>query len=101
MKKILVISLVIIFIIVNCIFIFNRSFYKTTYAGLYIPKYSFFIKERGCALATFYSLKSKESLEKEIAENMPNSHTTLSVFNYTVIDSGIYRIICLEYDPFS
>lgn len=101
MKKILVISLVIIFIIVNCVFIFNKSFYKTIYAGLYIPKYSFFIKERGCAIATFYSLKSKESLEKEIAENISNNYNILSSFNYTVIDSGMYRTICLEYDPLS
>lgn len=101
MKKVLVISLVIIFIIINCIFIFNKSFYKTTYAGLFIPKYSFFIKERGCAIATFYSLKSKEDLEKEIAKNMANNYNILTMFDYRVTDAGSYRIICLEYDPFS
>lgn len=96
MKKTLIIIIIIIFILINCIFLFNKSFYKTSYGKLYVPRYSFFIKERGCSIATFYSLKSKEKLEKEIRKNANYENT--SYLKYSVTDNGRYRIICIEYD---
>lgn len=100
MKKILVSSLIVIVVIINCIFLFNKSFYKTRYKGLFIPRFSFFIRCGGCEVATFYSLKSKENLEKEINENI-HYNNSINYFKYTVTDSDFYRIIYLEFDPLS
>lgn len=100
LKKVLTIIIIITFILINCIFLLNKSFYKnyykTYYGKLYIPRYSLFIKERGASIATFYSLKSKEKLEKEIRKNANYENT--SYLKYSVTDIGRYRIICIEYD---
>ena len=83
MKKELV--YVIIFIIIIVIIILginlyarlytNKTFFKNTYIGvqnqeIFIPRYSFFENESGMTVASFKSLKSKKTLEKEIENYM-------------------------------
>ena len=83
MKKKLV--YVIIFIIIIVIIILginlyarlstNKTFFKNTYIGvqnqeIFIPRYSFFENESGMTVASFKSLKSKKTLEKEIENYM-------------------------------
>lgn len=92
----------------------NKTFFKSTYIGvekqeIFIPKYSYFKDECCMTAASFYSLKSKSNLEKEINEYMNDfeyfeDETTygykkgnLFIQSYEVIDEGLYRKIVIIY----
>lgn len=92
----------------------NKTFFKDTYIGvqdqeIYVPKYSFFHKESGATVATFYSLKSEKQLEKEINEYMKEfdhyntgswsgyKKDDLYIQRYDVVDKGLYRVISITY----
>ena len=79
MKKkmviIVVVVLTILLISVSFLLKDNKTFFKTTYEGvqnqnIFIPKYSYFKEECCMTAATFYSLKSEETLKKEIDNYM-------------------------------
>ena len=75
MKKALVIISIIAAILIFIILLSNKTFFKTTYVGIndqeiFIPRYSFFKREAGMTVASFYSLKSEETLEREIENYM-------------------------------
>lgn len=92
----------------------NKTFYKTTYNGvfgekIFIPKYSYFDKECCMTAASFYSLKSKKCLEKEI-DNYLKDFTyfedeetygyqldDLFIQSYIVEEKGLYRKIIITY----
>lgn len=93
----------------------NKTFFKDTYVGhlnqeIFVPKYSYFHKESGAAVASFYSLKSEKQLEKEIAEYLNEfeyySDETWSgykkgdllISRYEVVNKGLYRVISITYD---
>lgn len=104
MKKVVKVFIIVIFILINCIFLFNKTFYKKVYKSgnseISIPRFSFFVKERGCAIATFYSLKSKSSLEKEINQLFKkDKFKNVKITSYKVSDTSWYRTIVIEYDP--
>ena len=101
-------------LIVNSLLVNNKTFYKTTYIGIdnqefFIPKYSYFKKECCMTAATFYSLRSKKDLEKEINDYMKDfeyfedEHTygymkgDLFIQNYEVTDHRLYREIIITY----
>lgn len=117
MKKIIkvIISIISILIIgLLIVLISNKTFFKTTYIGkqkqkIFIPKYSYFKEECCMTVASFYSLKSKEQLQKEINEYMKyfeyfedNStygykKNNLFIQSYKVIEDGIFRKIIIVY----
>lgn len=93
----------------------NKTFFSNSYIGLnnkeiFIPKYSYFNREAGMVVASFYSLKSKNNLDKEISnyiedfEYFENEHTfgymkgDLFIQSYTVEDKGLYRKIYITYE---
>ena len=118
-KKIIIITIIniIIILIVGIIILLvcNKTFLKNTYIGvqnqkIFIPKYSYFIDECCRTVASFYSLKYKEELQKEIDEYMKDfeyfedEHTygykkgDLFIQSYEVIDDGsIFRKIFIGY----
>ena len=103
--------------IVVCIFVIllsNKTFFKTTYIGIsdqeiFIPRYSFFKREAGMTVASFYSLKSEKTLRKEIDNYMKEfeyfedestygyKKGDLFIQNYNVADEGLYRKIYITY----
>lgn len=116
-KKILIILITIILFIsfiLTYLLYNNKTFFKTTYTSIenqeiFIPKYSYF-KEVCCMyVAYFYSLKSKNDLQKEIDDYMKdfkyfeNDETygykkdDLFIQEYGVEDHGLYRIIYIVY----
>lgn len=106
MKKVLVILVIVIIVFINCVFLFNKTFYKNVYKSgnseISVPRFSFFVKERGAAIATFYSLKSKNSLENEINKFLKEDNiSNVRIASYKVNDTSWYRTIVIEYDPFS
>ena len=113
-KKVLIIIAIILAISVLIILLGNKTFFKTTYIGInnqefFIPRYSFFKREAGMTVASFYSLKSEETLQKEIDNYMKNfeyleDETTygykkgdLFIQSYQVGDEGLYRKIYITY----
>ncbi len=118
MKKyiISIITLILIVILVLGLFVLmkNKTFFKDKYIGInnqeiFIPKYSYFKDECCMTAATFYSLRSKKVLEKEINKYMEdfkyfeNDNTygyqkdKLFIQKYEVIDELIYRKIVIVY----
>lgn len=111
------VSIIIGMIIGICIFIIllnNKTFFKTTYAGIrnqeiFIPGYSFFKREAGMTVASFYSLKSEKTLKKEIDNYMKDFEYfedestygyrkgNLFIQSYQVADEGLYRKIYITY----
>ena len=70
-KKVLIFIGIVIVICAFLVLLNNKTFFKTTYIGIngqeiFIPRYSFFKREAGMTVASFYSLKSEKTLKKEI-----------------------------------
>ncbi len=118
MKKLLMILIPIIFIILifvlNIMLITNKTYYKNKYytvnnQEIFIPRFSYFNSECCMTAATFYSLKSKNLLEREIGNYLDdftyfrNSNTygyvkdDLFIQSYEVIEKGLYREIVIVY----
>lgn len=115
MKKGFIIFLI-IFIVV---FIFaklvtNKTFFKTTYIGIsgeeiFIPRFSYFKDECCMTAATFYSLKTKSHLKREIKNYLKdfvyfeNEETygyekgDLFIQSYKIVDKIFYRKIIITY----
>ena len=92
----------------------NKTYLKTEYIGvhgekIYIPKHSYYVSECCMTAATFYSLRGKKDLEKDINRYLSGfeyfeNETTygyqkgeLFIQSYTVEDKGFYRKIVIVY----
>ena len=74
-KKVLIVIGIILILCVFVVLLTNKTFFKTTYIGIhdqeiFIPRYSFFKRETGMTVASFYSLKSERVLRSEIDDYM-------------------------------
>ena len=115
-EKVFCILLVVIIVLISTLIILlsNKTFFKTTYIGInnqeiFIPRYSFFKREAGMTVASFYSLKSEKTLQKEIDNYMKDfeyfedestygyKKGDLFIQNYKVGDEGLYRKIYITY----
>lgn len=113
-KKSLVIISIIAAICICIILLSNKTFFKTTYIGIrdqeiFIPRYSFFKREAGMTVASFYSLKSEKTLKKEINNYMKDfeffedestygyKKGDLFIQSYEVANEGLYRKIYITY----
>ena len=113
-KKVLIIIGIILVISILTILLSNKTFFKTTYIGInnqeiFIPRYSFFKREAGMTVASFYSLKSEKTLQKEIDNYMKDfeyfkdestygyKKGDLFIQSYNVGDEGLYRKIYITY----
>ena len=113
-KKIFVFIGIIVAISILIILLSNKTFFKTTYIGInnqeiFIPRYSFFKREAGMTVASFYSLKSEKNLQKEIDNYMKDfeyfkdestygyKKGNLFIQSYQVGDEGLYRKIYITY----
>lgn len=111
MKKFLKIILIIFVIVILLFLATNRCFFFTTYRDgekeIFVPRFCFLYKESGLTVLTFYSLRSQNSLQKEIDEYLStfekrnNSYVKDNIYisSYNVYELGIYRRINLVYDP--
>ncbi len=115
MKKKAFLFLVALILIIQIIALtVNKTFFKTTYIGvnnqeIFIPRFSYFKDECCMTAATFYSLKSKRQLKREINkylkefEYFENDETygyqkgDLFIQKYEVIDKLFYRKIIITY----
>lgn len=115
MKKRIVIILIGLVLIIQIVALStNKTFFKTTYTGvqnqeIFIPRFSYFKDECCMTAATFYSLKSKKQLKREINkylkefEYFENDETygykrdDLFIQSYEVIDKLLYRKIIITY----
>ena len=114
MKKKIIILIVALLIIQVVALVANRTFFKTTYIGvqnqkIFIPRFSYFKDECCMTAATFYSLKTKKELKKEINNYLKdfkyfeNDETygyqngDLFIQNYDVVDKFFYRKIIITY----
>lgn len=104
-------------ILVLCVFVIllaNKTFFRTIYIGIhnqeiFIPRYSFFKREAGMTVASFYSLKSERALRSEIDDYMQGfeyfedestygyKKGELFIQSYTVANEGLYRKIYITY----
>ncbi len=92
----------------------NKTYFKNEYIGvhgekIYIPKHSYYVSECCMTAATFYSLRSKNDLEKDINRYLKGfeyfeDDTTygyqkgdLFIQSYNVEDKGFYRQIVIVY----
>lgn len=114
-KKIIIpIILIILLIVFIGIGLTNKTFFKTKYIGvvgqeIFIPRFSYFKEECCMTAATFYSLKGKKQLNKEIKKYLKdfkyfeNDETygykkgNLFIQSYEVEDKGLYREIYITY----
>ena len=113
-KKIITCLILFALISVFASLITNKTFFKTTYIGvqdqeIFIPKFSYFKDECCMTAATFYSLKSKGQLKKEINkylkgfEYFEDDETygyqkgDLFIQSYKVVDKLFYRKIIITY----
>ena len=113
-KKILIVIGIILVLCVYVVLLTNKTFFKTTYIGIqeqeiFIPRYSFFKKEAGMTVASFYSLKSERALRSQINDYMKEfeyfedestygyKNGYLFIQNYTVANEGLYRKIYITY----
>ena len=113
-NKVLVIVSIIIAIGVFIILLNNKTFFKTTYIGIndqeiFIPRFSFFKREAGMTVASFYSLKSEKTLQREIDNYMKDfeyfedestygyKKGELFIQSYEVANEGVYRKIYITY----
>lgn len=115
MKKKIVIVLIVMILVIQVIALsVNKTFFKTTYTGvqkqeIFIPRFSYFKDECCMTAATFYSLKSKRQLKREIDkylkefEYFDNDETYgykkdgLFIQSYEVVDKLLYRKIIITY----
>ena len=113
-KKIFIIILTISALGILTILVSNRTFFKNTYVGIqkqeiFIPRFSFFKKEAGMTVASFYSLKSEQCLKREIDNYMRDfeyfqdestygyKKGDLFIQSYEVANEGLYRKIYITY----
>lgn len=113
-KKIFIIILTISALGILSILVSNKTFFKNTYVGIqkqeiFIPRFSFFKREAGMTVASFYSLKSEQSLKKEIDDYMKDfeyfqdestygyKKGDLFIQSYEVANEGLYRKIYITY----
>ena len=113
-KKVLIIIGIILVISVLIILLSNKTFFKTTYIGInnqeiFIPRYSFFKREAGMTVASFYSLKLERVLRSEIDDYMQDfeyfedestygyKKGDLFIQSYIVANEGLYRKIYITY----
>ena len=113
-KKVLIILGTILAISILMILLSNKTFFKTTYIGInnqeiFIPRYSFFKREAGMTVASFYSLKSERILRSEIDDYMQEfeyfedestygyKKGDLFIQSYIVANEGLYRKIYITY----
>lgn len=113
-KKIIVIVSVIFISLILVALANNKTFFKTTYVSIndqeiFIPRYSFFKREAGMTVASFYSLKSEKALRKEIENYMKDfeyfddestygyKKGDLFIQSYEVSNEGLYRKIYITY----
>ncbi len=113
-KKIVIVIIGLILIIQIVALSINKTFFKTTYIGvqsqeIFIPRFSYFKDECCMTAATFYSLKTKQQLKKEINKYLKdfkyfeNEETygykkgDLFIQSYEVIDKLFYRKIIITY----
>ena len=113
-KKVLIILGTILAISVLIILLSNKTFFKTTYIGInnqeiFIPRYSFFKREAGMTVASFYSLKPERVLRSEIDDYMQDfeyfedestygyKKGNLFIQSYIVANEGLYRKIYITY----
>lgn len=113
-KKVLIIIGVAVVICVFAILLTNKTFFKTTYIGIrdqeiFIPRFSFFNREAGMTVASFYSLKSERALRSEIDDYMQDfayfedestygyKKGDLFIQSYNVANEGLYRKIYITY----
>ena len=113
-KKIIVIVSVIFICLILAVLTNNKTFFKTTYVSIndqeiFIPRYSFFKREAGMTVASFYSLKTEKALRKEIENYMKDfeyfddestygyKKGDLFIQSYEVSNEGLYRKIYITY----
>ena len=113
-KKICIIIGIILVLCVFVILLTNKTFFKTTYVGIhdqeiFIPRYSFFKREAGMTVASFYSLKSERTLRSEIDDYMQDfeyfedestygyKKGDLFIQSYNIANEGLYRKIYITY----
>ena len=113
-KKVLIILAIIAVVCIFIILLTNKTFFKTTYIGIdnqriFIPRYSFFKREAGMTVASFYSLKSERALRSEVDDYMQDfeyfedestyryKKGDLFIQSYQVADEGLYRKIYITY----
>lgn len=113
-KKVVILIVIILVLCMFLILLTNKTFFKTTYVGvqdqeIFIPKYSFFKREAGMTVASFYSLKSERTLKSEIDDYMQDfeyfedestygyKKGDLFIQNYNVANEGLYRKIYIIY----
>ncbi len=118
MKRKVIMILLGIFLCLICLFLFlivtNKTFLKTVYIGkqnqeIFIPRFSYFQKECCFTAATFFSLKSKKQLQKEIDNYLKeftffeNNETygyqkgDLFIQKYEIEEYVFYRKIIITY----
>ena len=113
-KKVLIVIGIIFVLCVFVVLVTNKTFFKTTYVGIhdqeiFIPRYSFFKREAGMTVASFYSLKSERALKSEINNYMQEfeyfedestygyKKGDLFIQSYNVANEGLYRKIYITY----
>lgn len=113
-KKVLIAIGIILVLCVLVILLTNKTFFKITYLGIhdqeiFIPRYSFFKREAGMTVASFYSLKSERALKSEIDDYMQEfeyfedestygyKKGDLFIQSYNVANEGLYRKIYITY----
>ena len=113
-KKILIVIGIIFILCIFVVLLTNKTFFKTTYIGIhdqeiFIPRYSFFKRETGMTVASFYSLKSERVLRSEIDDYMQEfkyfedestygyKKGDLFIQSYNVANEGLYRKIYITY----
>ena len=113
-KKVLIFIGIVIVICAFLVLLNNKTFFKTTYIGIndqeiFIPRYSFFKREAGMTVASFYSLKSERALRSEINDYMQDfeyfedestygyKKGNLFIQSYNVANEGLYRKIYITY----
>lgn len=113
-KKVLIVIGIIFILCVFVVLFTNKTFFKTTYIGIhdqeiFIPRYSFFKREAGMTVASFYSLKSKRALRREIDDYMQEfeyfedestygyKKGDLFIQSYNVANEWLYRKIYITY----
>lgn len=113
-KKALIVIGIIFVLFIFVVLLTNKTFFRTTYIGIhdqeiFVPRYSFFKREAGMTVASFYSLKSERALRSEIDDYMQefeyfeNESTygykkgELFIQSYNVANEGLYRKIYITY----
>lgn len=84
---------------------YNSNIYHGRGHDIYIPLHSYLKEECCMTVASFYNLKSKEELEKDIQNYLKDfivyehgyRKGNLYISNYEVEDKGLYRIIYITY----